>query len=354
MCAPATRIRLLRRRASLSRQPRGFTLIELLVVITIIGILIGLLLPAVNSAREAARRTQCSNNLRQLALGMQNYHAARGRLPPAAIAWPTDFPPRPGNAGQWFDDHGWYSQIGGYIEQSAWFKTINFKVNFSDSSNDKARRYYIPTYACPDDGLNRNEWGNPPNPSLDSPNWARWRGNYVVNFGNTNYGQSTKNKVQFLGAPFSRHRSSRFSDIKDGTTHTLMMSEYVTVLEFDAADGGQTPGQGWGGPMSDFTTALGGQTFEAWAPPNSILADDVSRRCPPSKYLQANIKCNQIGSDVTADLNQSFAARSKHYGGVNASLCDGSVRFYSDTIDLATWQALSTSNGAESISANIQ
>jgi type II secretory pathway pseudopilin PulG len=314
-------------------------------VITIIGILIGLLLPAVNSAREAARRTQCSNNLRQLALGMQNYHAARGRLPPAAIAWPTDSPPRPGNFGQWFDDHGWYSQIGGYIEQSAWFKSINFKVNFSDTSNAKPRRFYIPTFACPDDGLKRNEF--------ESDSWARWRGNYVVNFGNTNYGQSTKNKVQFLGAPFSHHRSSRFSDIKDGTTHTLLMSEYVTVLEYDASDNGQQWGA-WGGPMSDFTTALGGQTFEAWAPPNSVLADDVSRRCPPQKYLQANIKCNMIGTDVPSDLNQSFAARSKHSGGVNASLCDASVRFYSDTIDLVTWQALSTANGQEAINADLR
>jgi prepilin-type N-terminal cleavage/methylation domain-containing protein len=341
MCASATRFTVIRQ-TRFGKQPRGFTLIELLVVITIIGILIGLLLPAVNAAREAARKVQCSNNLRQLALGMQNYHAARGVLPPGAIAWATDPPPfRPG-PGAWYDDHGWYSQIGGYIEQSSWFKLINFKIQFSDARNEVPRRQYIPTFSCPDDGLKRNEW--------NSDTWARWRGNYVVNFGNTNYGQTTKNKIQFMGAPFSHRRSSRFSNIKDGTTHTLMMSEYVTVLEYDSSAGGQMGGA-WGGPMSDFTTALGGQTFEGWAPPNSVLADDVARICPPQKFLQDNIKCNLIGNDT---LNQSLAARSRHAGGVNASLCDASVRFFSDTIDLATWQALSTSNGAEAINADFR
>ena len=336
MCARVARRLVFQRASSVRLHARGFTLIELLVVITIIGILVGLLLPAIQAAREAARRVQCSNNLKQLALGMQNYHAARGVLPPGAIAWQGD-PTRPG-PGAWYDDHGWYSQIGGYIEQTPWFKSINFKVQFSDSLNDPARRLKIPTFVCPDDGLRRNEW--------ESGTWARLRGNYVVNFGNTNYGQTTKNKVPFLGAPFSRHRSSRLSDIKDGTTHTLMMSEYVTVLEFDSQAGGQ-----WGGPMSDFTTALGGQTFEGWAPPNSVLADDVARICPPQKFLQSNIKCNLIGNDT---LSQSLAARSLHTGGVNASLCDASVQFFSDTIDLATWRALSTANGQDAINTDLR
>jgi prepilin-type processing-associated H-X9-DG protein len=122
-----------------------------------------------------------------------------------------------------------------------------------------------------------------------------------------------------------------------------MMSEYVTVLELMSQAGGA-----WGGPMSDFTTALGGQTFEGFAPPNSILADDVARICPPSQFLQHGIKCNLIGNDT---LGQSLAARSLHTGGVNAVMCDGSVRFFPDTIDLDVWQALSTANGSESVSA---
>jgi prepilin-type N-terminal cleavage/methylation domain-containing protein len=310
---------------------RAFTLVELLVVITIIGILISLLLPAVQAAREAARRLQCSNNLKQLALAMNGYHEKLRQLPPGAITWTND-PVR--GVGGWYDDHGWYSQIGPFIEQLPWYQSINFKTSFSDPSNLAPRQAMIALYACPDDSLKQNEWL--------SDTWARVRGNYVVNFGNTNYGQTSKAGVNFLGAPFSYHRSARFDDIKDGLSNTLIMSEVITV-----GDVGSQVGGAWGGPISDFSTSLGGQTFEAWLTPNSPVPDDVARACPPVSAYNGMPGCNLIGNDSTL---QSLNARSHHVGGVTVAFCDGSVHFIGDWIDLVTWRALATTNGREVIS----
>jgi prepilin-type N-terminal cleavage/methylation domain-containing protein len=312
-----------------SKKRTAFTLIELLVVIAIIAVLIGLLLPAVQKVREAANRTKCTNNLKQLALAMHNYHDTRKVLPPGSRRKVNDR--NYVGPGEWYDDHGWYSQIGPFIEQDNWYHLINFEKSFSDAVNDQARRFEMPVFACPDDGLKHNEW--------PSDTWARIRGNYVVNFGNTNYGQTTKAGVLFGGAPFGIYKSSPFGDITDGLSNTLLMAEIITV--------GDT-GTNWGGPLSDFSTSLGGQTFEAWLTPNSPTFDEVARVCPPHSALNGIPGCNLIGDNSTTP-DQSLAARSKHPGGVHASLCDGSVRFISNNISLATWRALSTARGGETV-----
>jgi prepilin-type N-terminal cleavage/methylation domain-containing protein/prepilin-type processing-associated H-X9-DG protein len=312
-----------------SKNRAAFTLIELLVVIAIIAVLVGLLLPAVQKVREAANRAKCTNNLKQLGLAMHNYHDSRNVLPPGSRRKLND--PSYVGPGEWYDDHGWYSQMGPFIEQDNWYHLINLEKSFSDEVNDKARRFEMPIFACPDDGLKHNEW--------PSATWARIRGNYVVNFGNTNYGQTTKAGVLFGGAPFGISKSSHFGDITDGLSNTLLMGEVITVGDTTIY---------WGGPLSDFSTSLGGQTFEAWLTPNSPTFDDVARVCPPPNALNGIPGCNLIGdNDKTGD--QSFAARSKHPGGVNAALCDGSVHFFSNSINLAIWRALSTSRGGETV-----
>ena len=208
----------------------GFTLVELLVVIAIIGILIALLLPAINAAREAGRRTKCQNQLKQLSLAMINFENNRGGFPAMAMGW-VGHPFHSSGPGSWYDDHGWYSQIGEFIEEKGWSKWINVTVSLSDPSNAAPRRYKNAMFACPSDrGLQRNQW--------DSDDWARIRGNYVVNAGNTNYGQTTLGGVQFLGAPFTYINKTPLNKIVDGLAHTLMMSEVLVLPELPSQAGG--------------------------------------------------------------------------------------------------------------------
>jgi type II secretory pathway pseudopilin PulG len=322
-----------------------------LVVIAIIGILIAMLLPAVQAAREAGRRTQCANNIKQLSLAFLNYDAAKKRLPPGSMQGPAD-------GGNWYDNHGWYSFTGPYIEEVGWAKSIRTDVSFSSTTNEQARRVKIPLFECPSDGgMVKNEW--------PSSSWARWRGNYAVNFGNTNYGQTYRIGIVkvglfadapfpevpqafFGGAPFGLKKSRAVKNISDGTSHTLLVGEVRTIKYY---------GDHWGGPISDFETALGGQTFEAFTWPNASIGDFVARLgcityCDDyqnvilPEHLEGMPACNCIGR-ASATAEQFFAARSRHRGGVNVSCVDASVHFVGDSIDLKVWRSLSTAAGSE-------
>jgi len=347
----------------------AFTLVELLVVIAIIGILIALLLPAIQAAREAARRTQCLNNLKQSALAMHSYHVANKRLPPGAKFGPGDKT----NGGAWYDDHGWYSYLGPFIEEVGWKNSINTNISFCDGAgvNFPARTYKIAMFECPSDGMVHNEW--------TKMQWARWRANYAVNFGNTNYGQdfvwglgslvspnpyvppaSPLPSAQFQGAPFTFHKGRPLKSITDGTSHTLLMAEIRTIKDF---------GNTWGGPISDFETALGGQSFEGFLEPNSVRGDLANRvKCVdgmnggsmpgtvgcneqvpvPHDAMDHVTPCSCASGGPAAAVSQYFAARSKHRGAVNVSCCDGAVHSVADTIDIEIWRALTSADGGES------
>jgi type II secretory pathway pseudopilin PulG len=323
--------------------------VELLVVIAIIGILIALLLPAVQAAREAARRTQCANNLRQLALSMHNHDSAKKILPPGSKYGPGDtFPPGYLTNGSWYDDHGWYSYLAPYIDEAGLAKMIDPNTTFSSPANEQARRYQIRLFECPSDQMTQDEWG--------SNMWCRWRGNYAANFGNTCYGQSSLAAypqtadapalpaARFLGAPFMMRKSRPLKNIPDGTSNTLLMAEVRTI---------KWPGNSsWGGPISEIQTALGGNTFEGFIEPNSVRGDKASRIgcltvCTDGQTILTPDALDGVPA-CTCDgdvLVSFYGARSKHRGGVNVSCCDASVHFVQDGIDLTVWRALSSAAG---------
>ena len=315
----------------------GMTLVELLVVIAIIAVLVALLLPAVQSARAAARRVSCGNNMKQLALGLLAYESANSCLPPMAVRW-EDTDSWMGSstrssffaANVWFNDHGWYTLIGPQIEQLAWHSSIVFEKSFSDEVNLAQRKVKIPLFGCPEDGLKENEWSH--------RNWARVRGNYVVNAGNTDYGQATKNGVAFGGAPFAPRAGVQMAAIRDGLSNTLLTAEVITTLS----------SEWWGGPISDFSISLGGQTFTGWFGPNSRTPDESIRECPRPEQYNGIPGCTMTSADSLQTKRAVFAARSRHAGGVTTTMCDGSVHFVDDTVDLmGVWRPMTTSRGGE-------
>jgi len=388
-----------------ARKKRGFTLVELLVVIAIIGMLVALLLPAIQSVREAGRRMQCSNNLKQLGLAMQNYHSSMKILPPGSIftsgqssnvtTWKTSSPPGAGQArggdGNWYNDYGWYTQIGAQIEQLAWFQSINWKAAWSDPTNALARSAQFPVFTCPTDGPKKILWADS-SASNGGPFYVRTGGNYVVNWGNTNYGQGFLANPPFVfpnmtpgwyvnvnsnsfpstggvpsynfgGAPFGPGTSSRLDDIRDGLSNTLLMSEVVGLRDDIAPNQQTSPTATWQGPVGDITFSTGGQTFNGSLTPNSTTGDYVCMSAPWSSTPPsvANLSTPSLatlngmpawqspaviaGNPITIGT-QMFAARSKHNGGVNVTMCDGSGKFVADTVDAGVWMALSTSQNA--------
>jgi len=317
------------------RRP-AFTLIELLVVIAIIGVLIGLLLPAVQKVRASAARIRCVNNIKQLALALHSYHDNYIVLPMGQSAALT-------GANNGNNKHeGWLLYILPYIEQVPMYNAW------------QANRATIPTWEIPQrvfnlNGLAIDVFGCPSDPyrlqmaPTDVGGGGDAEGpsaSYVGNAGSTVFGPP--NGGTNLNGVLYPQSAIKLVDIIDGTSNTLFVSEIILgpmAGATDAFSSGDRRGRIW-------NAYSGEQLFSTFNLPNSTVPDvayGCNQNFPPAP-------CTAVGTDHDgANYNQS--ARSYHSGGVNAALCDGSVRFVSASVSLNVWQAAGTRNGGETVGA---
>jgi len=299
----------------------AFTLIELLVVIAIIAILVGLLLPAVQKVREASARTKCQSQMRQLALACHAYHDGNAKLPTGTVdVIGPDIAYR--------DRRMWMHYTLPYIEQQAIFDRMNTWVASGAGSmwNDEPDRTVpIRFLVCPSDpnGGKNSTFINGNNQGFHS-NYAGCAGRNSFNPGN--------NQGANLDGIFFSKSNVRLSDITDGTSQTLMISELLTSPDLTTHD---VRGRVWNNANQ------GGSWFSTVVRPNTTVQDRL-------QWCQSIPKapCTSATTDIT------LAARSMHSGGVNISMADGSTRYISDSVDATIYQNLGGRADGQTTSGN--
>jgi len=284
---------------------RGFTLIELLVVIAIIAVLIALLLPAVQAAREAARRAQCVNNLKQLALAVNNYESSNNCYPMGLLDQISCAAP---SSGLW-TDFGPMLPLTLYTEQLSLYNAMNFSCNVYDFCNTTINAVGLNTIWCPSDaGVQDPQQQGYVLPS-GSPSMVMRYSSYAGMAGPMFFSQFNSPGPQNQQGVFAAYVTIKIAGITDGTSNTIMFNEHTRQVE-SQANGDQVSWHWW-------TSGNYGDTIST-----SFWPINPQKKLPYT--------CNgQAGS------NTIEAISSMHPGGANVAFCDGSVKFLKETID--TW-----------------
>ncbi|MBX6312880.1 MAG: DUF1559 domain-containing protein [Isosphaeraceae bacterium] len=371
----------MRIRASVEERPgrrrRGFTLIELLVVIAIIGVLIALLLPAVQAAREAARRAQCVNNLKQIGLALHNYESANGSFPPGALqTWNPDTSKLIGNGSS-----SVHMRMLHFVEQQALYNAANFSVSCFNSElgsfiNSTVLLTRLSVFLCPSDIV--PSWKGSANTVLK--NNVAPGNNYFASFGSSleyNASVATPPNGVFAFTPAGT-RPVTLSSITDGTSNTIAFGEWrtgsgninlVTIPTDAVFVGSYPPGVTPGSPGTSMPT--GGAPFLQWLSQcAAIVANPANRKGKTptlgeswaiglNGYTLGNVLLgpnpkypNCITSQSGFENPGMWTLSSRHPGGANVAMCDGSVRFLKDSISLSVVWALGSRAQGEVLSAD--